>query len=241
MVKKKKKIFCLYILLLHAFLLYILVGMNVGKYLLVASGVVQRDEITQHYKRMVAHQKRIDAHVPENSILFFGDSIVQGLCTHAISNDIINFGIGTDTTKGLLDRIGEYESLKTAKSIFFYIGGNDFPYRNNKEIVKNYNMIISTLPKNIPVFLCGIINVDEDSCKNKYNNRIVLLNKEIKRMCSENESIFYIGFEEAFIDKSHNLKSELHIGDGKHLNKSGYSIMIKYVSSSLKNNTPKQN
>src|SRR5262245_21550491 len=60
------------------------------------------------YQQIQAFQIKVDGNVPDGSVLFFGDSLVQGLCVVAVTPNAVNFGIGGDTTAGLLDRLPHY-------------------------------------------------------------------------------------------------------------------------------------
>ena len=60
----------------------------------------------------------------------------------------VNYGIGGDTSLGLLNRLEYYNSLKKADKILVAIGINDFIFnRTSKEIIGNYAKIFELLPK----------------------------------------------------------------------------------------------
>ena len=59
----------------------------------------------------------MDGLIPEGATIFIGDSITQGLATSAVSNQSVNYGIGSDTTLGVLKRLPYYNSMNSAKAV----------------------------------------------------------------------------------------------------------------------------
>ena len=96
---------------------------------------------------MVVVHQRMDGNIREDSI-FFGDSITQSLNVNSVTDRGVNYGIGGDTSLGLLNRLEYYNSLKKADKILVAIGINDFIFnRTSKEIIGNYAKIFELLPK----------------------------------------------------------------------------------------------
>lgn len=231
---KRKTIFKVYFVLLHLLLLVILLKSN---FILKVENKLglnkQQSEISEHYVRMVMYHSWIDGCVPNGAIIFIGDSITQGLCVTAISGNGINFGIGGDTTVGVLQRIKKYKSLNQAKAIVLAIGVNDMMGRKNAEILNNYKKIIYEMPKNIPLILSAVFPVDENIFKLKLNERIVELNEDIKELCSKRDNCYFINSGVALVDNKGNLEHKYHIGDGIHLNANGYHIWIQELKKIL--------
>lgn len=84
----------------------------------------------------------------EKILYFLGDSITQSLNVNSVTDRGVNYGIGGDTSLGLLNRLEYYNSLKKADKILVAIGINDFIFnRTSKEIIGNYAKIFELLPK----------------------------------------------------------------------------------------------
>jgi len=77
------------------------------------------------YDALLPYHKRMDGSVPNKSVVFIGDSMVQALVTSAIANHTVNYGIGGDTIGGLTNRIPLYESMDSARAIVISVGVND--------------------------------------------------------------------------------------------------------------------
>ena len=120
-----------YLLLLHLFIVIVLAKSDFLPKLSYYAGINSTPEITKHYTRMMMYHERMDSSIPTGSVIFIGDSITQGLATSAISQLSVNYGIGSDTTLGVIERLDTYHSINTAKAVVIAIGINDIKRRND--------------------------------------------------------------------------------------------------------------
>ncbi len=178
----------------------------------------------EHYNRILAFHCRIDACVPDDAVIFIGDSFIQGMCVSAIVERGVNFGIGGDTTSGVLKRLPTYTCIKKARAIVLAVGFNDLCERNNSQILKNYREILLKLPENVKVIFCSVLPIDENCRSERYNDRIIELNRSSAEMCSSMENCQFADLTDKFRDTQGNLSQQYHEGDGIHLNSKGYSI-----------------
>ncbi|MDA8141681.1 MAG: GDSL-type esterase/lipase family protein [Desulfobacteraceae bacterium] len=195
-------------------------------------------EITQYYSTLVAFHERVDANTPDGAIIFIGDSGIQGLCVSAVANPAVNFGIGSDTTAGVLMRLPKYQSLERAGAVVISIGGNDLRRRGDEEILKNYSAIIAALPPHRPLVFKAILPVDENAQADLpgRNARARELNGRLKTLCeTQSQKCLYFDPSSKFADASGNLRRDLHIGDGIHLNAAGYAILITELKEVVQN------
>ena len=118
-------------------------------------------ELTPHYHRMLGYHKRMDGNVPDRAVIFIGDSLTQGLCVSAVAVPSVNYGIGSDTTVGVLQRLSEYRSIDRAAAVVIAIGINDLRRRSDAEILDNYETILARIPESIPVIASAVLPVDE--------------------------------------------------------------------------------
>lgn len=184
------------------------------------------------YENMLGSHLQMDGSVAAGSVIFLGDSITQGLNVTAVTHPAINYGIGMDTTEGLLKRIPLYQSLFRASKIVLNIGINDLIRTNlsNSQILENYKLILEALPKGVPVLVHGIFPVDERLGFEGFNERIQALNTVIKSL-ADNSDYQYLATGKQLSDHGGNLQSSLHNGDGLHLSTEGYQRWIKALSS----------
>lgn len=191
-------------------------------------------ELSEHYYRMRAYHQRIDPLVPEGATLFIGDSLTQGLATSAVSASSVNYGIGADTTFGVLQRLPKYTSILSAKAIVMAIGVNDLVWRPLPEIVENYRQILLLLPKTAHIVVSAVLPVDENRPFVAYSNqKIFELNAHLKVLSAYHANAIYIDAGQSLMDELGNLKDEYHRGDGVHLSEAGYRIWIARLKQGL--------
>lgn len=193
----------------------------------LGTGLLNPAEISAFYENMLGSHLQLDSSVEEGSVIFFGDSITQGLNVAAVTHPAINYGIGMDTSFGLLQRIPQYDSLAKASQFVVAIGVNDLirTSRDDAGILENYRLILDSLPRSVPVIIQAIFPVDERLVTAGFNQRIRGLNASLKELAEQRKLVF-LDLHEAATDAEGNLKAELHVGDGLHLSGAGYKLWI---------------
>jgi lysophospholipase L1-like esterase len=228
-----KRLLVIYLLLLHLALGFLLLKTNFIEKAKQRLGF-PKSELTQHYHSMVSYQRRMDSHVPENSVIFIGDSVTQSLTVSAVSDKAVNYGIGSDTTAGVLERVPYYQSLRSAKAVVLAIGTNDLKRRGDREIIENYKSTLDILGDDIQIVICAILPVDEKIERRVgLNNRIQAINHSLLTLIREHPSSTFINPGDDLVGQDGNLSSSYHTGDGLHLNAQGNKILIKSLKQTL--------
>lgn len=197
-------------------------------------GCADSDEITDHYRRMMVYHEYMDGNVPDGAVVFIGDSITQGLCVCAVTPLAVNYGIGSDTTYGVLQRLPKYKSLEHCSAIVFAIGVNDLSRRSDEEIIGNWKLIMQRIPEDIPAVFSAMHPLDAETknISEESNQRIVRLNEALKNLCAENNQYFASAYAKLVNEKG-NLDPAFHTGDGVHLNTAGYQVWIAVLQTAL--------
>ncbi len=229
----KNPLIALYLIILHAALGLVLWKSD----FLARLDIDKQPELTKHYHRMVSYHRSMDPHIPEGATIFIGDSLTQALPVSAIATPAFNYGIGNDTTYGVLQRIPHYKSLGLADSIVLAIGINDMRYRSNIEILKNYRQILDLLPLQTPIFINSVLPIAKGGRIGANNERISALNKELETLAESQNNITFINSTPALGDSAGHLIENYHRGDGVHLSDRGNAIWIKTLQSGLRKNT----
>lgn len=199
-------------------------------------GTSQRPETTEHFHRMLRYHLRMDGNVPDGAVVFIGDSLTQGLCTDAVACPSVNYGIGSDTTVGVLMRLPHYRSLLRASALVLEIGPNDMNRRDNGQIIENYRRILEAVPPSVPVVCSAILPVNERLTwlrEEGVNARIRGFNALLKALCSENPRWVFVDPTSRLVDAEGNLSARLQVGDGVHLNSDGNRIWIEELRTAV--------
>lgn len=187
------------------------------------------------YTQQVNHSfnLRVDKNTSKGKVIFIGDSHIQGLAVNEVSIQGVNFGIGRDTSKTILNRVCQYQSIKSAKAVVLEFGINDFKYRSIEETLKNYKAILEVIPKTTLIVINGVFNVDTlYSPINIKNKDITIFNQKLEQLSKEYSNSIFLDINST-LTQNKNLLKIYHIGDGLHLNKSGYQVWINELKKLL--------
>ena len=193
-------------------------------------------ELTPHFQRMSTYHKRMDGSVPEGAVLFIGDSITQGLCVAAVCQHGVNYGIGSDTTAGVIERLPLYASVERAAAVVLAIGVNDLRRRDDQFIRENLRLLLEQITPHAPVVVSAILPLDERiaSVGADRNKRIAGLNGEIKALADSFAHCVYVDAGPMLLDEEGCLAAACHVGDGVHPNTEGYAKWIAVLQAGLK-------
>jgi len=189
-----------------------------------------------HYyvEQSIAHHRRMDASVPEGAVLFIGDSLIQGLATSAIDGMSVNYGIGNDTTTGVIHRLPLYSSIDHARLAIIAIGINDLRIHSDATIKTNLDTIAKLIPDKTQFVFSGLLPIDESLVGiDNANERILTINRYLEALMEEYPNGSFIDIAPLLSAPGGELDRRYHDGDGLHLNKSGYAIMIQAFSELL--------
>jgi lysophospholipase L1-like esterase len=186
------------------------------------------------YSQNVAFHQRADACVPDGAVLFIGDSFIQGLCVTAVTKDGINYGIGGDTTEGLLARLPVYTSLSRARAVVFAIGDNDLRAgRTESDVLANYRKIMATMPKGLAVFFPSLTPCVDNPEHASINRGVAALNRGLKELCAAEPGCHFVDLNSSLSDERGGLRPEFAESDGVHLNGRGYQVCIEKLRAEL--------
>lgn len=184
-------------------------------------------EKTSYYYRKKS-QFEILSNYNNANIVMIGDSMTDEALWGELINrvDIINRGIGTDTTDGLLSRIDNLNP--NLDKAFIMIGINDFLRQDKsvEDVFINYKKIIENIKnQNITPYIQSTLYTGDHLAK-KYNKKVKELNSLLLEYADLNKIVF-IDLNKV-LSSNKKLSNEYSF-DGLHLNGKGYMIWAKTI------------
>jgi lysophospholipase L1-like esterase len=190
------------------------------------------------YQERLADHLLGDGAVPQGAVIFIGDSQIQSLDVEGVARGAVNFGIGGDTTAGVLQRLPLYASLGRARAVVLEIGTNDLAVAAPQEIVANYQRILSSIPREAAVVVNAVLPVSagksgESGSPVSRNRAIGEINRGLAAICATRAGCAFIDPGPALADPSGDLAAEYDLGDGLHLSRAGYRVWSDMLRAAL--------
>ena len=183
--------------------------------------------------RLAAHRK---AGIPTGAIVWMGDSITeQGWWSYLTKErNMINLGIGGDTTPGMLARLPEILEAQPTK-IFFMGGVNDLSgNRPVEEIANNVRKMLVMVKERAPqcvVYLQSVITPNDDVLAYPYaagkQKQTSELNEHYKALCDEGLAV-WVDLRPLLHNEKGEVREEL-TKDGIHIHPEAYRIWVDHL------------
>src|SRR5262245_5285793 len=158
-------------------------------------------------------------------IVMLGDSLTEAAPWDELTGcrQIVNRGIGGDTTKGVLARLDQVVALKP-RAVFLMIGVNDITLKIPKDAsVDNLRAILTRLERaDITTFAAYVLPVARQR-KRQVNDSISALNAGLAGVLAEHPGTQVIDLRPLVRKGDGDLRDDLSY-DGLHLDANGYAI-----------------
>lgn len=193
----------------------------------------------------LTYYDRLCGGMPDGSVMFFGDSIVQAMPVCLASPFGINLGYGGASTRRLLHHMTRpaYKSaLQRAGAGVILTGPNDvgnLGYYGTWEAASDTVLIMfANHIKNWitgPWVIVKPLPGDErvSGVPAHYNDAMARIGDGISTAYSGVSSVQVVDAWAALTDSTGNLAAANHIGDGQHLSKAGYAALCPLISGAL--------
>lgn len=233
-ISARKKLTVLYLVLLHLVLVVVLLKSDFLERLGEYFNITEPPVSLSFYDLTTTYHYSMDDNIPELATLFIGDSHIQGMAVISVTPDAVNFGIGGDTTAGVLERIQNYTSLTRAKAVVLAVGINDLGRWDNEQFIANYEKVLNSMPEGLMTVVTAVLPVDERVQNvTVQNERINAINEKLAQLVANYDQAIWLDLTERLVNSNDNLKSEYHVGDGIHLSPAGYAIWTGQLSGIL--------
>jgi lysophospholipase L1-like esterase len=200
-------------------------------------GLKSRDAF---YQEKLAGHLLGDASVPAGAAIFIGDSQIQGLDVTSVVPLAVNYGIGGDTTAGVLRRMPLYDSLTRAGVVVLEVGSNDLATASPSEILANYRKILAMIPPAAAIIVSAILPVSaaksgERPGRFSRNQAINEINRSLAEICAGRTGCLFVDVDK-LADAAGDLAPAFDLGDGLHLSREGYRAWSGLLSGALTSN-----
>lgn len=218
-----KRLAVIYIIGLHAFAAALIVKTDFIPKARIKLGLAAPTPDV-HLPNMRRVHMWMDASVPDNAVIFLGDSIVQGLATAAIAPNAINYGIGGINAAQLGDLIPDYKSLARARIIVLSVGINDVIFFNGgADLRKQYQRILERLPSATPLVWSAIAPTGLKQVDPKH---IRSANQVIAELCAQRGNCTFVDVWPLLAGENGQAMDDMLLDDGIHFSAAGYRIWI---------------
>ncbi len=177
---------------------------------------------------------------PSTGIAFLGDSITQNVFynegdfnTLLGRKDCVNFGIGSQTSVHMLNRIDEI-AARDYKQLVIWCGINDMGSSTPAQIADRVEKMVEIMRETNPGMRFTIISTlpTTDAFFRGAQHKIAELNDLYRAFAEANEDISFCDVYPYFLGDNGYCKPELMI-DGLHPNSEGYKILKEHLPAHL--------
>jgi lysophospholipase L1-like esterase len=194
------------------------------------------DYASEYYvEQTMAFNARKDLNMPANAVLFYGDSMVQGLVVQNAYNTAVNYGIGHATSQDVARQLREHRNTGEAAAIVIAVGINDIARGNANQVLPAYEEFLKSIPNRAPVIISKIMPVNEtDLGLSGLSEKVGLVNLGLEEICATNQRVQCLDAGQLLVDADGNLARQFHTGDGLHLNRLGNAIWLEQLQLAIK-------
>ncbi len=179
------------------------------------------------YQDLSEEYEHLNRLYPETRVtVFVGDSMTRNfnLGERSKNDLLLNRGIPSDTTQGLLKRLDQNINNLQINKIFILIGYNDLVPRSDDQIVENIQRILARITAD-QIYLQSLLPVSAD--RKETNQRIIQINHRLKKIALENGHR-YIDLHAKFRGTALGINPRL-TRDGVHPNDAGYQLWFALI------------
>ena len=185
-----------------------------------------------HYNDRVNLFKEENKHATNVDVVFLGDSLTEGydLTTYYPEYNVLNRGIGGDTTFGVEKRLKESVYDANPKITAMLIGANNFD-----TMLDNYENILIDFKDKAPtmkVILLSLTSMTGNWGRN--NEKAKKNNVEIEKYSSK-YGYSYVNLYDPLLDSNTNELNINYTTDGGHLTPQGYEVVTSQIKPVIAN------
>ena len=173
----------------------------------------------------------------QNLIVFYGSSTIrlwERLQKDFPDHHTLNLGFGgayIDSLSTYFENL--FKNLKP-KAIVLYMGGNDLSLGlSAREIIDKIRIFIEMVQRKFPSAIIFNISIKPSFERQELLEVIQQINQGVLEISKQFPSLYHINLYEALLDQNKQIRTDVLLQDGLHLNKLGYEILKSKVGKAL--------
>lgn len=181
-------------------------------------------------RQTMVFNARKDQNLPAGAVVFYGDSLVQGLNVAAATPLAVNYGIGSASSRDIVGQLKSHRNIDKSSVLVLAFGINDILRQNPERVVPAYRQALEVIPGSMPVIISLIMPVSEANLgRFSITSTVKSLNQSLREICLSNSRVRCLDAGVLLTDNEGQLAAHHHVGDGLHLSAAGNEIWLKQL------------
>lgn len=178
-----------------------------------------------HVQRLHGMFLALDSQRSAARTILVGDSHFQRMDSNLLEEPVLNFGIGHDTLRFMMQRLAGYKvATGNADQLVLWGGQNDLRKRDVALVFQDISTLLDNLDvQKTPVILAVPPVAVGQPMAQELNVKIVEYNDRVKARCTVDCS--FLDVHALLSDETGGLSQQYDSGDGIHLNTAGYALV----------------
>ncbi len=178
----------------------------------------------------------------ENLVVFYGSSSIR-LWDHLQqdfpAHHTLNLGFGGAFIHSLSNHFDDLFQDLQPKAIVLYLGGNDLSLGlSAKEIINQIGSFVEMVHQKFPSAIIFNISIKPSFERQELLEVIQHINQGVLEISMQSPYLHQIKLFEALLDQNQQIRSDVLLQDGLHLNKLGYEILKSQVNKAFEKHLP---
>ena len=179
-------------------------------------------------------QRRSAQKQQKNLVVFYGSSTIRlwdRLQKDFPAHNTLNLGFGGAFIHSLSNHFETLFQCLQPKSIVLYLGGNDLSLGlSAREIIDQIRAFIEVVHRKFPTAIIFNISIKPSFERQELLEVIQRINQGVLEMSMQSPYLHQIKLYEALLDQNQQIRNDVLLQDGLHLNKLGYEILKSQVN-----------
>lgn len=148
--------------------------------------------------------------------------------------NVINNGFGGSHFSDLIYYYDELVTKQTPEILFIYEGDNDVGNgKKTSMISKDFKTLTKKLERDLPTTKVVFISPKPSIARWHLNKQYYKINKKIAKFCNKTDGFEYADVWPVMLDVKGEIRKDIFLEDGLHMNKVGYDLWEEVVSQFL--------